>query len=211
MKLTEINKETLTDEEIEKIVYSDIIDTGESTIYGIVFGNSMLIKERVESAVLAYQSKRITKVIFTGGRNGISNKEKDGISEAQKMKALAIQKGIKESDIITEEESNNTFENLDNTMKLLKQENISEVALITSEFHLKRCMAIMKRKYPDIKTILIPSFDGFTDKNNWYLSDTSWNSGRSIVIYEANLLIRYAKEGKIENLNIEGLNKGLQK
>ena len=211
MKLTEINKETLTDEEIEKIVYSDIIDTGESTTYGIVFGNSMLIKERVESAVLAYQSKRITKVIFTGGRNGISNKEKDGISEAQKMKALAIQKGIKESDIITEEESNNTFENLDNTMKLLKQEKISEVALITSEFHLKRCMAIMKRKYPDIKTILIPSFDGFTDKNNWYLSDTSWNSGRSIVIYEANLLIRYAKEGKIENLNIEGLNKGLQK
>ena len=211
MKLTEINKETLTDEEIEKIVYSDIIDTGETTTYGIVFGNSMLIKERVESAVLAYQSKRITKVIFTGGRNGISNEEKDGISEAQKMKALAIQKGIKESDIITEEESNNTFENIDNTMKLLKQENISEVALITSEFHLKRCMAIMKKKYPNIKTILIPSFDGFTDKNNWYSSDTSWNSGRSIVIYEANLLIRYAKEGKIENLNIEGLNKGLQK
>ena len=211
MRLTEINKETLTDKEIEKIVYSDIIDTGEATTYGIVFGNSMLIKERVESAVLAYQSKRITKVIFTGGRNGISNEEKDGISEAQKMKALAIQKGIKESDIITEEESNNTFENIDNTMKLLKQENISEVALITSEFHLKRCMAIMKKKYPNIKTILIPSFDGFTDKNNWYLSDTSWNSGRSIVIYEANLLIRYAKEGKIENLNIEGLNKGLQK
>lgn len=211
MRLTEINKEILTDKEIEKIVYSDIIDTGETTTYGIVFGNSMLIKERVESAVLAYQSKRITKVIFTGGRNGISNEEKDGISEAQKMKALAIQKGIKESDIITEEESNNTFENIDNTMKLLKQENISEVALITSEFHLKRCMAIMKKKYPNIKTILIPSFDGFTDKNNWYLSDTSWNSGRSIVIYEANLLIRYAKEGKIENLNIEGLNKGLQK
>ena len=211
MRLTEINKETLTDKEIEKIVYSDIIDTGESTTYGIVFGNSMLIKERVESAVLAYQSKRITKVIFTGGRNGISNEEKDGISEAQKMKALAIQKGIKESDIITEEESNNTFENIDNTMKLLKQENISEVALITSEFHLKRCMAIMKKKYPNIKTILIPSLDGFTDKNNWYLSDTSWNSGRSIVTYEANLLIRYAKEGKIENLNIEGLNKGLQK
>ena len=121
MRLTEINKETLTDEEIEKIVYSDIIDTGESTTYGIVFGNSMLIKERVESAVLAYQSKRITKVIFTGGRNGISNEEKDGISEAQKMKALAIQKGIKESDIITEEESNNTFENIENTMKLLKK------------------------------------------------------------------------------------------
>ena len=152
MRLTEIDKESLTDEEIEKIVYSDITDTGESTTYGIVFGNSMLIKERVKTAVDAYQQKRITKVIFTGGINGIS-----------------------------------------------------------SEFHLKRCMAIIKKKYPNIKKILIPSFDGFTDKNNWYLSDTSWNTGRSIVTYEANLLIKYAKEGKIENLNIKGLSKVLKK
>ena len=173
MRLTEIDKESLTDEEIEKIVYSDITDTGESTTYGIVFGNSMLIKERVNQAVDAYQQKRITKVIFTGGINGISNEEKDNISEAQKMKALAMKQGIKACDIITEEESNNTFENIDNTMNLLKKEKISAIALITSEFHLKRCMAIMKKKYPNIKTILIPSFDGFTDKNNWYLSDTS--------------------------------------
>ena len=211
MRLTEIDKESLTDEEIEKIVYSDITDTGESTTYGIVFGNSMLIKERVNQAVDAYQQKRITKVIFTGGINGISNEEKDNISEAQKMKALAMKQGIKACDIITEEESNNTFENIDNTMNLLKKEKISAIALITSEFHLKRCMAIMKKKYPNIKKILIPSFDGFTDKNNWYLSDTSWNTGRSIVTYEANLLIKYAKEGKIENLNIKGLTKVLQK
>ena len=211
MRLTEIDKESLTDKEIEKIVYSDITDTDESTTYGIVFGNSMLIKERVNKAVDAYQQKRITKVIFTGGINGISNEEKDNISEAQKMKDLAIKQGIKACDIITEEESNNTFENIDNTMNLLKKEKISEIALITSEFHLKRCMAIIKKKYPNIKTILIPSFDGFTDKNNWYLSDISWNTGRSIVTYEANLLIKYAKEGKIENLNIKGLTKVLQK
>ena len=171
----------------------------------------MLIKERVNKAVDAYQQKRITKVIFTGGINGISNEEKDKIPEAQKMKALAIKQGIKACDIITEEESNNTFENIDNTMNLLKKEKISAIALITSEFHLKRCMAIMKKKYPNIKTILIPSFDGLTDKNNWYLSDTSWNTGRSIVTYEANLLIKYAKEGKIEDVNITGLNKVLQK
>lgn len=76
MRLTEIDKESLTDKEIEKIVYSDITDTDESTTYGIVFGNSMLIKERVKTAVDAYQQKRITKVIFTGGINGISNEEK---------------------------------------------------------------------------------------------------------------------------------------
>lgn len=211
MKLSEINKDQLTDEEIEKIVYSDIIDTKENTTYGIVFGNSMLIKERVATAVDAYQKKRIAKVIFTGGTNGISNEEKAETAEAVRMKTLAIQKGIKEENIIVEDKSNNTFENIENVMKLIENKNISQIALITSEFHLKRCMAIMRNKYPKIKTILIPSFDGFTDKNNWYLSDASWNTGRSIVTYEANLLINYAKEGKIENLNIQGLEKVLQK
>lgn len=211
MKLTEINEENLTDEEIEQIVFSDIIDTKESTTYGIVFGNSKLIQERVKTASLAYKNKRIKKVIFTGGTNGISNEENDNISEASKMKKLAIQCGIKEEDIIIEETSSNTFENIDNSIKIIKEENISQIALITREFHLKRCMAIMKQRYPKIKTILIPSYDGKTDKNNWYLSNNDWNTGRSIVTYEAKLLIKYAKEGKIYNLDIKGLEKALHK
>lgn len=119
------------------------------------------------------------------------------------MKKLALENGIKESDIVIEQHSNNTFENIENVMNLLKDKNIDKRALITSEFHLKRCMAIMKKNYPNITTILIPSFGGFSDKNNWYLSDMSWNSGRSIVTYETKLLIKYAKEGKIEDLDIK--------
>lgn len=43
MKLSEIKKEVLTDEDIQKIVYEDIEDNGHNCIYGIVFGNSMLL------------------------------------------------------------------------------------------------------------------------------------------------------------------------
>lgn len=61
MELSKIDSNRLTEEQINKIVYGDIMDTQENVIYGIVFGNSMLIKERVKTAVEAYEQKRIKK------------------------------------------------------------------------------------------------------------------------------------------------------
>lgn len=202
MKLSEINKETLTDDDIQKIVYENIDDNGKSTIYGLVFGNSMLINERVRTAVSAYKNNRIKKIIFSGGSNGISNQNNDVIPEAIKMKKLAIDLGVDEEDILIDDTSNNSFENVENSFNLISDENISSIAIITSEFHLKRCMAIIKKKFPNLEVILIPSKDGFSDSNNWFLSDNTWNSGRSLATYEANLLIRYAKENKIADINI---------
>lgn len=204
MKLSQINKERLEDEEIQEIVFSNIEDSGKNTKYAICFGNSMLLKERVTTAIDSYKKGRIEKIIFTGGSNGISNQTSDTIPEAVKMKNLAIKLGIKEQDIMIEDKSKNSFENIENSMGMLN-ENIDSIAIITSEFHLKRCKAIIGKRYPNIETILIKSNDGFTDRDNWYLSDGSWNSGRSIVTYEANLLIKYAKENKIEDLEIASI------
>lgn len=57
-----------------------------------------------------------------GGVNSISNKNNSVIAEADKMKELAIEMGIDEKDIIIDNTSNNTFENIDNAMYLLKNE-----------------------------------------------------------------------------------------
>ena len=57
-------------------------------------------------------------------------------------------------------------------------------------------MAIIKKKIPNLEIILIPSKDGLS------LSDNTWNSGRSLALYEANLLIKYAKENKIADIEI---------
>ena len=51
--------------------------------------------------------------------------------------------------------------------------------------------------------LYIVAKDGFSDSENWFLSDNSWNSGRSLATYEAHLLIKYAKEGKIQDLIIK--------
>lgn len=202
MKLSEINKNKLTDDDIQKIVYENIEDNGKCTIYGLVFGNSMLINERVNTAVDAYKNHRIKKIIFSGGNNGFSNQENDVIPEAIKMKNLAIKLEVNEQDILVDDTSCNSFENVENSFNLISNETISSIAVITSEFHLKRCMAIIKQKFPNMEVILIPSKDGFSDSNNWFLSDDTWNSGRSLATYEANLLIRYAKEKKIADIDI---------
>ena len=201
MRLSQIPTDKIfTDEEIGQIVYSNTSDTGLSTEYGLVFGNSMLIKERVKAAIKAYKDGRIKKIIFSGGSNGISNQSNDTVPEAVKMKNLAIQMGMKEEDILIEDKSKNSFENVDNTFSMIPERNA--ITVITSEFHLKRCFAIIKKRFPNMEVVLIPAKDGFSDKENWFLSDNSWNSGRSLVTYEANLLIQYAKENKIADLEV---------
>ena len=205
MKLSEINNANLTDKQIEKIVFSDINDSGQSAKYGIVFGSYTLQKYRIEQAIKLYKEGRVEKLILTGGKGGISNKNNEDVPEAELMKASLVKNGISPQHLILDNSSNSTIENGINVAKILNNlhENIQEVILISSEFHLKRCMAIMKKYYKtNIDYILVPAKDGFTDKENWFLSEKAYNSGRNLVEFEANLLIKYAKEGKIYDLNI---------
>ena len=205
MKLSEINNANLTDKQIEKIVFSDINDSGKSAKYGIVFGSYTLQRYRIEQAIKLYKEGRVEKLILTGGKGGISNKNNEDVPEAELMKASLVKNGISPQHLILDNSSNSTIENGINVAKILNNlhENIQEVILISSEIHLKRCMAIMKKYYKtNIDYILVPAKDGFTDKENWFLSEKAYNSGRNLVEFEANLLIKYAKEGKISDLNI---------
>lgn len=204
IRLSQIDDSNLTDEQIDSIVFTSIDDDKLNSEYALVFGNSMLIKERVITSVNAYKDGRIKKMIFMGGINGISNQDNSSISEAFKMKELALSLGVKESDILIDDKSNNTFENIENAMKLLPR-NVNHISIITSEFHLKRCNAILKKNYPNILVTMIASKDGFSDKDNWFLSDNSWNSGRSLATYEAHLLVKYAKENKIYDLEVNNV------
>lgn len=206
IRLSQIDASYLTDEQIDNIVYSDIEDDKLPSEYALVFGNSMLVNERVNTFVDVYKKGRIKKAIFMGSANGVSNQNNSIIAEAIKMKELALSLGVNEEDILIDDTSNNTFENIENAMKLLPY-NVNHISIITSEFHLKRCYAILKRNYPNVAVTMIPSKDGFSDRDNWFLSDNSWNSGRSLATYEAHLLVKYAKENKIYDLEINNYSK----
>ena len=99
-----------------------------------------------------------------GGVNGVSNQNDSTIPEAIKMKELALSLGVNKEYILIDANSNNTFENIENAMNLLPN-NIDHISIVTSEFHLKRCYAILKKNYPNISVTMIPSKDGFSDRD----------------------------------------------
>lgn len=68
IKLSQIDDSELNDEQIDNIVFSNIEDDELSSKYAFVFGNSMLINERVNTAVTAYK-KRQSKKTDLYGRN----------------------------------------------------------------------------------------------------------------------------------------------
>ncbi len=197
LKLREPANSMYDDSLITEAVFGGISDDGRNNKWCIVFGNSLQIKERAATVVYEYQKKRFKKIVLCGGTKGISNNG-NGESEASRMKKILVESGIPEDAIYLDEESINTFENIDNAMKIIsREEDVKSLSIITSEFHLKRCFLTFKKKYPDVAVTTISSRDGYSDKYNWRETGNHWNSGRCMVIWERNLLTKYAQEGKI--------------
>ena len=214
MKLSELEVENLKIKEpaesiyddafITDVVYGNLSDDGNYNEWCIVFGNSNQINERAKTVIEKYKEGRFTKIVLCGGTAGISNTDNSKESEASRMKKIILSAGIPETHIYMEEQSQNTFENIDNAMKIIHRENknIENLSIITGEYHLMRCSLAFKKKYPNITVTTIPSYDGYADKNNWFFGSNEWNTGRCMVIWERNLLTKYAKENLIADYAI---------
>ena len=191
----------LSKELVDEVVFSNIEDSGESCYYALVFGHAMLIAERTLKAVEMYKEHRAKKLVFMGGGYGDSNTSDDHVPESHKMRDLAIENGVDPNDIIVEDKSTNTKENIIYALELLDKDHLDKIMLITSEFHLKRCQAILKSMLPDVKTVLVKALDGIHDRDNWFLRDNVWNdngrhgSGKSLVENEAKILIENVEKG----------------
>lgn len=208
MKLSEAKIDNISDEYITHIVFDGIYDDLKKAKYAIVFGHYQLQKYRVEHAVQLYKQHRIEKIIFSGGVGGFANHTNETISEAVMMKDLAVSLGVKEEDTYVEDKSNSTMENVLNVCKLLETiediNTVERLILISSEFHMKRCLAIAKKLFPEhIKFTLSPALDGYSDKNAWNLSEYYRDSGRYYVTWEEKLIVENAQKGNIYNLDVD--------
>lgn len=211
MKLSELELDNLKvgepassmydDKIITEVVYSDIRDDGNCNKWCIVFGNSNQIKERAQTVIEHYLAGRFEKIILCGGKNGISNTTNENLSEAQRMQKILITNGIPTSSIYLDENSQNTFENIENALNIINsvEKVIQSLTIISSEYHLKRCKLAILKVHPYLQITTIPAYDGYTDKDNWFASTNEWNSGRCMIIWERNLLSKYAKEGRIND------------
>lgn len=143
-------------------IYPDNID------YMIIMGNSNLY--RIKVGVKLYH-KRPCKMILTGG-----SLIKDDIKECNYFYKYALSKNVLKKDLICEENSQNTIENIRYSFNLIKKEKNTRLLIVSSTNHLyriKKIVALISKQlkfYPEC--FYYPVYPKNYNKDNWHLSKT---------------------------------------
>ena len=190
-------------EDIEKIVFDEKNqDLQEKCDVGVVFGGPSMIPHRIEQGISLYQNNQINKILVSGGI-GFFNKDRK-TPEAIKLEKYLLYRGVPKCDILVEAKSRNTRENIQFVMEILKNKydlNDTKLALISSDFHIRRCIELLAGYYNREYLFGSGVKDGITDINNW----SSSTYGKRLILTEALLLCYYAKQKTIDDIEIKGL------
>ncbi|HPU28820.1 MAG TPA: YdcF family protein [Syntrophorhabdaceae bacterium] len=109
-------------------------------------GEGQLSSESLPRVVDAYRLYKMERkpIILSGGR---VYGEKP---EAQIAKKFLISLGVNEKDIITEENSRDTYENALLVKEILEKKGLNRIILISSAFHMKRSVQLFKKHFSHI-------------------------------------------------------------
>jgi uncharacterized SAM-binding protein YcdF (DUF218 family) len=98
---------------------------------------SPVYRERINESIRLYEEGRVKKIIFTGG-----TKESDFPSEADVGRSFAIKHGVRTVDILLDNASRTTYENLLRSKEIMNKTGIDSVLLVTDPLHMRRAMSI---------------------------------------------------------------------
>lgn len=114
-----------------------------------------LLASRIDKGIVVYQKHSGSKLIMSGGQG-----PDEWIAEGQAMANYAMEKGIPSQDIIVENQSTNTEENLLFSYALMEQGR--RFALVTNYYHVFRALLLARKL--KIKCI------GYGSKTKFYFS-----------------------------------------
>lgn len=142
------------------VVFLQIIPKKKNFDYIIIHGAGLLdgdripklLSNRIDKAIEVYKKDDTpTKIIPSGGQG-----PDESISEAEAMKRYLVEKGIPEKDILLEDKSTTTYENISFSKNIIEQDGMgSGVALVTSNYHVYRALRYARKN--DLKCIGIGS------------------------------------------------------
>ena len=148
MKLSTLDRSTINESIVEDILFSIPMDDFQKGDLILVFGTSVFLEERMDKAIELYFQNRAPRMLLSGGRGNGST-----IEESVLMKKYALERGVLEKDILIETDSNNTTENVLSSLLVLQKvgllQDIRQVLVVTSIYHIKRCMLTLSRYMPD--------------------------------------------------------------
>jgi uncharacterized SAM-binding protein YcdF (DUF218 family) len=100
---------------------------------------SPVFRERINHAITLYQQKQVAKLIFTGGT------PKPGfMTEAEVGRRYAMQQGVPADDILYENRSRDTWQNLVNAQQVAADNNINSLIIVSDPYHMARAAVMAK-------------------------------------------------------------------
>lgn len=98
---------------------------------------SPVFRERINHALALYQTHHVDKLMFTGGT------PKEGYTtEAEVARKFAMKQGVPAEDIVFENKSKDTFQNLVNARVLMRKHHLKTAVLVSDPYHMARARAM---------------------------------------------------------------------
>ena len=118
---------------------SDVSADAAVVLGAAVWGEELspVFKERVNHAIDLYRSGRVRKLIFTGGQ-GNRGEQAESVAAGQ----YARQGGVPAGDILIEDKSRNTYENLLHAKKVADDHGLKKLLIVSDPLHMKRAMVM---------------------------------------------------------------------
>lgn len=122
------------------------------------WGPSILLQDRLDKALVWLEDHPDTTVVAAGGQG-----PDEHISEARAMADYLVEHGFPEDQILLEEQSHNTVQNLRNTAALLAErgyDTTQDIIVVSNGFHLARVRMLWGRVWGgdyNLSTLAAPS------------------------------------------------------
>ena len=100
-------------------------------------GVSPVFRERINHGIDLYRTGKVRKLIFTGGQGNPGEP-----TESSAARDYALQNGVPAQDILIEEKSHTTYENIKYAKQVADTHNIKRVLIVSDPLHMKRAMAM---------------------------------------------------------------------
>ena len=94
---------------------------------------SYSLENRCRRALELYREGMARKLILCGGQG-----RNEPVSEAQAMRRYMLENGVCETDVLLEDRSRSTVENLANAREMMQTQGFETALVVTSDYHVQR-------------------------------------------------------------------------
>jgi len=184
----------MTDEDIAELVFVREDPVAADLAMVFAAANEVDLARRTRRGVSLYHDGYVPRLLLTGG--GVLA---CACPEARRMAEIARELKVPDPDLLVEDTSSNTFDNVRFSIALLREygvlDELATVILVSSEWHMRRVLLTSKRFFPSsVRFVCCPTTEG-CNRANWTESETC----RGEVTDEALLLEAFLETGAISD------------